>query len=62
MTVAIHVQGPGGETITTFNLFDDVYDRLATQAAINGVAVVDHIREIITGHAQDIINSIEDNT
>ena len=62
MTVALNVQGPDGTPIATFNLYDDVFDVMVTEAAINGVNVADHIAEIIVGHAQDIINSIEETT
>lgn len=60
MTVTLNVQGPGGAPIATFNLFDDVYDVMVTEAAINGVNVADHIAQIIYGHAKDIIDSLED--
>ena len=62
MTVALDIQDSNGDTITTFNLYDDVYDVMVTEAAINGVNVADHIAQIIYGHAKDIINSIEENT
>lgn len=52
MTVALNVQGPDGTPIATFSLYDE--------AAINGVNVADHIAQIIYGHAQDIIDSLED--
>lgn len=62
MTVALNIQGPDGEPIATFNLYDDVYAVMVTEAAINGVEVADHIAQVIVGHAEDIINSIEETT
>lgn len=51
-----------GKHIGAFNLYDDVYTRMVTEAAINGVSVADHIAQVIVGHAQDIIDSIEETT
>ncbi len=62
MTVALSVQGPDGTPIATFNLYDDVYEVMVTEAAINGINVADHIAQVIYGHAQHIIDSIEENT
>ncbi|WP_344013978.1 hypothetical protein, partial [Microbacterium natoriense] len=62
MTVAVNVQGPNGEPIATFNLYDDVFEVMVTEAAINGVNVADHIAQIIVGHAEDIIDSIKEDT
>lgn len=59
MTVTIDVQDSNGDTLTTLELFDDVYARLVTEAAINGVDINEHIITIITGHAQDIIDGME---
>lgn len=60
MTVALNIEGPDGEPIATFNIYDDVYAVMVTEAAINGVEVADHIAEIIAGYAADITNSLED--
>lgn len=60
MTVALNIQGPDGEPIATFNLYDDVFEVMVTEAAISGVNVADHIAQVIYGHAQDITNSLED--
>lgn len=59
MTVALNIQGPDGSPIATFSLYDDVFEVIVTEAAINGVNVADHIAQIIVGHAEDITNSLE---
>ena len=58
MTV-LHMLDADGKHITTINLYDDVYEHLATEAAINGVNVADHITAVIAGYAEDITNSLE---
>lgn len=60
MTVTLNIQDSNGHPIATFNLYDDVYAVMVTEAAINGVEVADHIAEIIAGYAEDITNSLED--
>lgn len=62
MTVTLDIQDSNGDTITTLELFDDVYAHMVTEAAINGVDVNEHIIQIITGHAHHIIDDLEDNT
>ena len=58
MTVAINMLDAHGNHITTINLYNDTYEHLATEAAINGVDIATHITEIVTGHAHDILNSL----
>ncbi|WP_396657166.1 hypothetical protein [Microbacterium oxydans] len=58
----LHMLDADGKHITTINLYDDVFEVMVTEAAINGVEVADHIAQVIYGHAKDIIDSIEENT
>jgi len=62
MTVNLNVIDHNGEHITTFSLYDDVYEHMVTEAAINGVPVTDHIAQIITGHAHDILDNAKEDT
>lgn len=59
MTVTIDIQDPNGDTITTLELFDDIYQHMQVEAALNGVTVQQHIIEIVTGYAQRIITDAE---
>lgn len=60
MSVLIDIQDPSGATITTLELFDDVYKRMQIEAALEDTPVDTYIIRIITNHARDIINAAEE--
>lgn len=62
MTVTIDFRDPDGKLIGWIELFDDVYQRMNLEAALIGVDVREHVIETIAGHAQHIIDSIEEDT
>lgn len=62
MTVTLDIQDSNGDTITTLELFDDVYAAMQLEAAINGVDVNEHIIAVLTGHMRHINDSIEEDT
>lgn len=60
MTISLNIQDANGASLGTLTLFDDVYAHMQLEAAIIGIPVAEHIIQIITGHAQDIIDGLED--
>lgn len=62
MTVALDIQDSSGDTITTLELFDDVYQAMQLEAAINGVDVREHIIAVLTGHMRHINDDLKDET
>lgn len=60
MSKTLNIQDSNGDTITTLELFDDVYAAMVTEAAINGVDVNEHIIAVITGHMQHINDDLKE--
>lgn len=60
MSKTLNIQDSNGDTITTLELYDDVYAAMVTEAAINGVDVNEHIIAVLTGHMRHINDSMKE--